>query len=324
MKWIFLFITLISSQSFSIFGQQPVAFVEKSTDKEYRLPEYASSQIDFQLVRGMMYVRANLEQEEGLFIFDTGAPDLVLNSKPKPNSSLTANSYNTNVAIHELEVNQFEWADLKLKNIKAIGLSLDHLEYASCLEIDGLIGYPILRKHEWLINYQNNEIWMLPSKDNSLHKLQAPIAVIPFEIQGHLPVIQIVIQGKFYSFGIDTGSAVNLMDKKVPKFLDNSSYKYEKEYEIQGLDQKIQRTHSISIDNVEIDDLNIEGTSFLLSSFDYVNEESMLNIDGLLGYTFLKNFLFSIDYSRQKIYIWKTFSESTFSQIISLRDSASF
>lgn len=274
-------------------------FPERPTvlsDQSFALP--------FELVRNMIHVQAKLDDTYQRFIFDTGAPCLVLNGVPNATASEGIGSGGP-VQVEYLNETDFAWPVSDRTAPVTIRLDLQHFEDLAGVSIAGLIGYDLFKDREVYINYEQKRLLFLPSGANELHRNQKPRHVIPFELADHLPVIVVKIAGKTYRLALDTGAAASLMRRESVSQLPAEAVTWKDQRELQGLDRNVQVVRTFSIDRVvwpqsaEMADL-----VFLESDLSAFDHPDMPRFDGILGYDFFRRFRLSIDYPARKIYLW--------------------
>lgn len=260
----------------------------------------------FELIGGMILIEANVNGKLGKFILDTGAPGVILNNKPlKKSKDLVAGGLNGAIEIGEIPIKKFEWGIINLSNFTGYTLDISHLEESFDREIAGLIGFDVLADFELLFDYEKREVQILNARKNSLHKNNHPLKKISFQKQGHLPVIQAKIGEKTYRFGIDTGAEVNLMDKNILENLDKNIATFLADESIQGLENTTLSVPAVSVNNTVVQSNDFPDMKYLFVDFSAVNQNQEAKIDGLLGFPFLEKTKVSINYKKQKIYIWE-------------------
>jgi len=227
-------------------------------------------------------VNVSVNGESGDYILDTGAPSLVLNSSEETESFVLASSVSSSIKVGEVLVDNFQWGNFEKTNVEGYTLDISHMGRADSESPDGLIGFQILKSNSVLVNFENQEVAILSKKDlKSTLKQSKNFVTIPFETEGHLPVINLKIKGKNYRFAIDTGAEKNLMDDKL---FDNTAPENVQYELMQGLDGGIRKVAIGQLKNITSKAYDIDKMDFLFSDMSYVNEgENGYNIDGLLG-----------------------------------------
>lgn len=260
----------------------------------------------FELINGLPVVQAELNGERGNFIIDTGAPGIVINTKSKEHVSkkVSGGGIAGHIELTEITIDDFLWENIQLENITGLALDISHLEKAADRQIAGLIGFEILEKFELFFDFESKTIRIFSSKKSELHKSNKPTECIPFEMQGHIPVIVVKIENQTFRMGIDTGAESNLIDKKLLKKLNIENLINPRVEELRGLDGQIQRQLAAEIKNTRTRNNTFKNMKYLTSDFSKINENYGLSLDGLLGAPFLNSAKISINYQKRKIYIW--------------------
>lgn len=296
---IFITINLNAQSNIALLSAPTNDFVSANTNFT------AAKSTAFELVGGMIFIEANVNGRVGNFILDTGAPGIILNDVPtKTSEELQAGGIAGNINIGQIKIDDFSWGNIKLSNCDGYVLDISHLEKSLDRTIAGLIGFDVLADFELLFDYDNKLIQILDARDNELHRNNKPVKKIAFQKQGHLPVIQAKIGRKNYHFGLDTGAEVNLLDKAVFEQLPGDLIQEITAEAIQGLGDQEQIVQAAIIEHTQVATIDFPKMKFLAIDFSAINKNQDISIDGLLGFDFLQQSKVSINYKKQKIYIW--------------------
>ncbi len=294
-----LFITQIAeAQNFVSFLD-----VDAAPSKVKNTPLATSATIPFTMLEGMMVVEATVNNQKGNFIIDTGAPTLVLNERPVSKVQV-GRGISEGLVTDEVIVKEFNWSGINKKNVDAFKVDISHLEKVSGKELAGIIGYEILKEVELLVDYAAQTVVLSPIKSKK-SAIKKPIAVIPFTMQAHLPVIKVKIGKKKLRLALDTASESNILDAKIYNKISADLISNEQVGEIQGVDQQIKQVKVATIAQTDVKDLPFDNMPYLFTDLAHLKSESGLYIDGLLGYPFFKQGKMSINYKEQKIYVWR-------------------
>ena len=295
----------------SSFGQSPIALLEVPT-RPLEIHEIVPDNLQlvpFHLERGMIQVEAALDGTIGYYILDTGAPYLVLNQKPTTaDSPFNGQSCVSDVEVGWTEVDAFEWAGRTFQAMEAVVVDLMHLNDYSSRPIKGLIGYELLKDRALVLDYTKERLALIDSEQIQLESFQTPLAQLSLELEGHLPIIEVQINGRTFRFGIDTGAAANLIDTSTLQQLMGANIEQLPTEELQGLDQSVQRVQVIRIEEFWIDQQAVSDR-FLVTDLSHVKQEGGLQLDGLLGTTFLQQFISCINYPEKRLSLWPVHSE---------------
>ncbi|MEN0047009.1 MAG: aspartyl protease family protein [Bacteroidota bacterium] len=251
----------------------------------------------FELINDMILVEAEIEEEIGYFVVDTGSPHLVLNQQyfSGERSEYEVRGINGTASVEKKLVKKFEWGCVKKKNFTVYLIDLQHFEKAIGKRFFGLIGYEILKQKELLIDYKNLKIEQHQLKKSDLHRLENPNQEISFRMRSHTPVLEMDLDDQSVDFILDTGSEDNLLDQ------DYAS----KDYQVTdlkfliGVDQKSSIARVILIPNASLTDISLDNQEYLVTDMESTSAQ------GILGSPALKELSrFSINYRKKKIYVW--------------------
>ena len=296
---LFLFITQVAD------AQEHVAFFDAATSYEAadESPYLNSTIVPFRMIEGMMLVEASINNQLGNYIIDTGAPTLVINEQPIQ-STIRGRGISQGLLTAEVEVDAFDWSGIHKEKLSAFKVDISHLEEVSGETIAGIIGYDILKEVELLMDYSNKAVQLSAVKTKELYQ-RKPIAVIPFTMQGHLPVIKVKIGKKKLRLALDTASESNILDDSIYKKISSAGLKNTMEGELQGVDQEIKKVLISTISETTVKGLPFTDMKYLFTDLSHLKKESGIYIDGLLGYPFFKQEKMSINYKERKIYVWE-------------------
>lgn len=304
MKWMAIILILAHS---SVYGQQSIAFLNKPTSEVVSIHSNKpanSHEIPIEIIRGMIYLEAEMNGTKGLFILDTGAPTLIVNQDQATGQQADAMSINAGIQVVETKVKSFKLGGIRKRNIDALALDLSHLEKASGRQILGLVGYNVFERFALSLDFDQQKLFLSPSSQKIEPSLHQPTTSLPFTLHEHLPIVKVQIGGKTLKFGIDTGAATNLLDARLLKQSSQLSIEYLPNEEIQGLDQKIVLVKAGILEVTGKNGWTFGKNKFLFTDLSFLREHTGCEIDGLLGSPFLAKTDLTIDYPKRKINLW--------------------
>lgn len=282
-----------------VSGKQPLEVIE----------------IPFRILDNLIIVEAEIDQQKGNFIFDTGAPDLRLNSQffkktrklyndPKLRSGITGEVADFGY----VKIREFKWANFALKNTEIAAFDMRHLEKLKKIELMGVIGYQIFKDFELLIDYQKYRLFLYVLDENgdrisTLEQKNKSELCIHFRLKGHIPVVPITIGNYRLQFGIDTGAEFSVLNKFCRgKVLKHFSEK--KQINLWGAGNE-----SAKVSYGLLDTLKIEYWAYLKNRMLLCNPEGMnkaydSGLDGILGFDFLCRQKTAINYRKKTLSLW--------------------
>ncbi len=308
MKWVLLSFLLFSHL---LPAQRQVAFLSTAHLTESistgANPDFV--EVPFELINGMIFVQAQVNNQTGYFILDTGAPMLVLNrSSQYPvmlTNTITAAGCSGNVQVGEQVIRHFYWAGMEKYELQALTTDLSHLEVATGRPIMGLIGYNLFKHRELFLDYEEQRLILFASDQNPLHRALTPIYTSQLTMQGHLPIIEFSMGRQTMRFGLDTGSETNLIDRCKAAAIDQTLIDTIREEEMQGLDRRIRRVPVIRVAESYWNNLPMDQLHFLVTDLCHLKNGQSLSLDGLLGYNFFRPLKISINYQKKEFYLWQ-------------------
>jgi len=259
------------------------------------------TKIPFELEGGHLFIKVNINNSEKLdFIFDTGAGSLVVNLQTIKQINLSNEKKIKRKAI--IKINNLELN----RNVEI--QSLLHLEKAIGRDIDGIIGYDLLKKHVVKVNYDSLEIEIHRSKEFKYTGNGEMIKIKKGSSGRHSSINSQItlnngktIKGEFI---LDNGASLALALLNPFSKKHNIIKTFDKSYEIRTYGyynikqiSTVGRINQMNIGGFEFDDVP---TRLGVINVGYFATNK--SIAGLIGNSILKRFNITFDYKREKSY----------------------
>lgn len=233
----------------------------------------------------LIVFKGELNGEEKNFILDSGAGRSVINSN-RLNKKLEFGKGVLIKGVNKSNATGLPVADsidinisgIVLKNASVLAKDLSFLEPTDT-EIAAVIGMDILGDYDFIYDYGKGELTLINSQAKI--NLQGDSAIIISYAElfgGYLPCIKAKIGDKELVFGIDCGAASNLISSQYQSLVSDVQ-----ESDLVGITGEATKTKKCKM-TFEVGGLNFEQQDFIVSDISHLG----LNIDGLLGYQFLK------------------------------------
>jgi len=275
-------------------------------------PKIKEFKTSFHLVNKLIIVKAEINDESGWFILDTGLPDLILNKHHFCGKGKQFNFreiHGNDVSASKITID-FQFEGIKLKGREVMALDLKHLEKKTKIPIKGMIGQKLLRKYELLLDYEQRTItfFRLNRKGNKLATTlmpnYAPSDTLSFSWKCHLPVVKMKWGGNLLRFGLDTGAGINLVTPKQANLLVNSGYKVVK-VKLLNMDAPKKAVPRKFINSAKLGNHILLPMKTISCDFGAINASlAGKDLDGILGYEFFKQQKVSINFKQKKLYLW--------------------
>ena len=274
--------------------------------------------IPFVMVGNLIAVEVMLNNKKRVFLFDSGSPNVILNSKYlKKNDTIhkktISSSKGVGGSISGMDIEQIEkleFGGIIMENQDMLTLDITHLEKAleTNIEIYGLIGYELIKDYDLLFDYNKKELTLINPdfftqyKNDELSDYK--FTIVPFELKSHIPIIKARIGKKEYSFGIDCGAETNLMDGGLlPSMLTHLKH-IEKDTLSGAGKNRIEVTKGL-IKKLFIGERRFKNVPTVFNDISHLNNGYNLKLDGLMGYELLSKQKTLISYRRKQMILIK-------------------
>lgn len=291
-------------------AQAPVAYLRSMREVSVTSPSSLLSHdhVPVHAASNMLLVPGKVNGVRGFFLLDTGSPSLVVHSKWVREAGEIIGGQSVDgqtVSLREVKLEEVVYRNRTYQNIDALSLDLSHLDELTDEPVLGLLGKDWIAQQPSVLDFKRNHILYLSESDKIAWRARKPVAVSAITWADHIPVITIYIHGKLFRFGIDSGSSDNLIDPRVLNALNEDQVQVLDCIDLQGLSGSLIRTDRIQIDEVRLTaDQEAFPSSFIVADLSSVRHANDSQLDGLIGVSFLKDMILSIDYQSGRVLWW--------------------
>lgn len=263
--------------------------------------------LSFELSDNLIFVVAEVDGRRGWLQFDSGSAFSILNDtdlseKTDAQSKIQVTGINGASTLGTYRVDSLKLGSIKIENfnIKTVKNQQDDGSM-------GLIGFDIFKDYEITFDYNAKKIIL--NKVDSLGNFIDPKTIIPipafttsFILQRHIPIVKLKIDDNYYSMGMDCGANSNVFfingQNKTLFSLKNVSTVM-----MNGLGDKESEVKTGLIEKAYIGTLPFDNmqTAFTENNMANANTPNQLNVDGILGYPFFKQYRISINFIKKQI-----------------------
>lgn len=271
----------------------------------------------------LLLIEATIDSIKGDFIIDTGAPYLVLNRtyfrQYESNKTVqSAGVNNGSTQASRCTINTITFGKLYYENVDADITSLTQLENSKRIKILGLIGCNFFTSLCIKIDILTNQliIYKLDEKGRIIYKTDSTsqrferdtLADISmkFKLCDNKIFMPVSVAGQDMNWILDTGAETNVVDALAKK-------KILKEFSVV---RRVKLTGSTGSQEVILgvfSELNIGEMAFpmqqtMMTNMAELNETCSIFIDGILGYNFLSQGTFSLNFITKEfsLYLYKS------------------
>lgn len=262
--------------------------------------------VPFMMAGNAIFIEAKINDQTGVFLFDTGASDLILNSayfKGDPDHSEVIGLYGNPLKTAYYLAKNIEIGGTYISKDIALVLDLSSLEKAKNMCIAGIIGYSILKDFELHFDFTTQQILLFGLRKNEKNPAWVNADhSFDFKMSGHIPYLEIKLGGQMVRMGIDSGSERNILQ---PEMLDLQSFEPTGALRLAGLSTQTMRQVIGQVSGFCLGSLKMDKLEFILADLMPVSKELPVRLDGVLGVQFLKNYKVAINFKLRKIYLWE-------------------
>lgn len=263
-----------------------------------------STTVPLKKAGNLILVDATVDGVSGVFVFDTGAPGLVLNATyfrdGKPTYGSTGGGVTgTNIQRKTKKVERFELSGFVFENIKADVINLRHVENTKKLKILGLIGARFMENFEVIINMNHLNMRLIqvdrkgeaiePYLDKNVYDIHHKAFLFNNVIVSYIPIAD-----KKVCFCLDTGAERNIIDnqshKKILETISITGRSRLSGASSERIEVLFGIMNDFSISNHKFDGMNV-----LMMDLATMRKSFGVNVGGMLGYDFFKQGIFKIN-----------------------------
>ncbi|BFP41504.1 hypothetical protein FGF1_23490 [Flavobacteriaceae bacterium GF1] len=280
---------------------------EQITENTVRIP--------FDLVDHLIVIEGQVLGKKGGFIIDTGAEALILNRvhypKNLPVRRKVASSSGVMSAMGDVFQNIVDALLLSntfsISKKKADIIDLSHIEKQKKVKILGIIGHNVLEDYEIFIDFYLKQLTLsrLGSSGNTLDSdvyLEKIADSLDFSLRRHTIVLRGEISNHFLSLGLDSAAELNQLTPDTHSQILKYFYP-KKRVMVMGASRHKKEVLIGSLHRMKLSETVYLGPmTTMLSRMSRLNEAFGTELDGLLGYEFLKQKRVIINYKKRKLY----------------------
>jgi predicted aspartyl protease len=239
-------------------------------------------------------IEAEIDNEKGNLIFDTGAGEIVLNttyfrkylSKNAPESRGITGSVGKTASIRTENMNI---SGLRFSGVQAKLSDLSHIENRRGIKVLGLIGFGLLRNYEVVIDAVNNEL-LLYRIDSKGERASESNLFRSDHTQKFVEINNIVfvsgqVDGKVLRFCLDTGAETNVIDRYSPKTV-LETFTIERSTGLSGASSARAEVLVGTMNDFRLGNNQFRDMKTIITSLNTMSEAYGIETDGMLGYDF--------------------------------------
>jgi hypothetical protein len=272
--------------------------------------------LPFTRVGNLILIQAQADTTTGLFVLDTGTPNLVLNltyfrryptSNPIESGGVTgaiSTSAQTRVDSLTLGAMHYYHQDADLVN-------LGQIENRKGVKIFGLLGMKLFEHCELIIDYDRNLVFLHQMNRKEAMSYQsewltdsAAYRTIPIDLEQDKIIAHLLLKGKKLKFVVDSGAESSVLDSRLPnKVFENVTITRRVHLNGAGA-QEVDVLYG-EVKGLQMGDLLIASLPVLITSLQSMCDAYGNCIDGMLGTDYLSQHKIGFNFVTRKMFLWK-------------------
>lgn len=304
----YTFLVLLSSM-LPAYGQYEIAYVRPAQplappqSSSVALTADESLALPLLQVKSLLLVEASLGTAEGYYLFDTGAPGLLLNEtyvehaggRSLPDAVVDGATGAANVG--RVLLPDFRLGGLRQRGVRAYVLTLDYLSEALGYEILGIVGRQQFDNVVVHLDARRSRLTFLEAfgERDAAHEIR-------FGFEGHIPRLYARLDGLPVDLGFDTAAGIGVLDEATYARLRERSRAPESAIAIRGFGAVVDSTRRQRVRLVEVADGNWHDIAFAAVPRERFLDHG-LRLNGLLGADWLARKEIVLDYRAGRLYI---------------------
>jgi hypothetical protein len=257
----------------------------------------------------LIIVEAQIDSVAGNFVFDTGAPHLVLNAtyfRDMPRiSNQESGGINGEVANSFCtEVINFSVSDIHYKRVKADVTDLSAIENGRNMKILGLLGTRLFANFAVTVDIFNNVIYIHKLDENGdipqgEQLFKNPILKTSFKLMNDVIFLKTSVNNNEMWMAFDSGAETNLLDYRKSKKI-MQSMEVLSTSKLTGVGGSSMQIIFARFDRLVIADHTFTKNRVVLTSLDNMGKAYGHSVDGILGYDFFMRGIFTINFVKKE------------------------
>jgi predicted aspartyl protease len=265
--------------------------------------------IPFKKVGNLILIEATVDNNTGYFIFDTGAPYLVLNATyfrkyPRTRQFAAVGVNNSEIEIFRTEVGELNIRGIRYDRVEADVANLGHIENSRRTRILGLLGTNLFTDFVVGINMEEQNIVLTTPAFFSLRKEASAYGTIPFKLRNQTIAVKGRMNGTAMNFVFDTGAEINVLDNDLPDAV-YEQFIIQKRSTLQGSVEGNVEVFTGMVLRTEIDSLPFMQMRAIMTDLRGLGRVYGYPVDGILGYEFIRKGPLWIHFPEKKLYLPK-------------------
>lgn len=275
--------------------------------------DFDTLKIPLKRAGNLLLIEAEIDGLRGNFIFDTGAPGLVLNTAYFRQQAIKKNRTSIGVAgssaeVYEMQVKQLKINELYYENILVELTELSHIENNKGVKILGLLGNALFEELVVKIDLRNNSLFLY--RDNNTKTKTKSISDREISLNVSYTnnglFIPMSIEKKSLNVFFDTGAEQMVLDNYLPKAVMKNVV-LNKRLNLRGTGGQKLEVWAGVLNEVSLKNTSFTDVQVIVTGLQQLSEAYGQALDAIIGYTILERGIVEINYKKKqfRLYLYK-------------------
>lgn len=260
----------------------------------------------------LLIIEAEVDGIRGNFIFDTGAPGLILNTAYFRENAVRKNRSSVGAAgssseVYETPVKKLQISNLYYENMIVELTELSHIENNKGVKILGLLGAALFADLNIRIDFRKNSLLLTrpPKNRKSVDKNDGGIH-LNLSYLNNTFFIPMKIKGKRIQVCFDTGAEIMVLDNYLPSSI-MKNVKLNKRLNLRGTGGQKLEVWSGLLSALQLETIEWNETPVIISDLQDLAEVYGKPIDAIIGYNLVEKGIIEISVrdNRFSLYLYR-------------------
>ncbi len=271
------------------------------------LGNFDTLRLPIKRVGNLILIEAEIDSQRGNFIFDTGAPGLILNThyyKDVAVERLRASTgvVGTSAKVLETRVKLLKLQEMYYENMIVELTDLTHIENNKGIKILGLLGTALFESLEFTIDIRENNIQFY--RINKSINVSSDDAIrLPISYTNNAIFLNTKLKNKNLSLCFDTGAEMTVLDNYLPKSIMNL-VKINKRINLSGVNAQRLEVFAGTIDEFNVANVNWLNLPVIITGLQDLADIYQRPLDGIIGYDLLDRGVLKVNISKREMRLY--------------------
>ena len=257
------------------------AFVSVTSASDVKSPELYT--LPFTKADGLLLVEAQMDDQVGVFIFDTGADGILINSSESADGQdVSFETLTGVVTASEVTVPEITFGDHVFNKVEAFTSDLSALESYLDIQLLGILGVDIFENNVLYIDSNNGLIRVFDSASELAdYNFPASMLKVKVEVVNNKFILPLEVGEATYHFLLDSGSSVSMVDLDIID--EESLIRQARSLELYTAGPHSETTSIYQAQEVKLSNLKVKNMQFGVTDFSNLNASLDEPIAGILS-----------------------------------------